>query len=383
VGVKALVLPTADHTFQIPGQPLLRTTQKFAVNDAHVYWQHPAIYGQRNTPMVNDPLHSIVQKVSRTALAGHPFMVSEVNEPFPNDYDAEHIPLLAAYAALQDWDGIFIYTFESKTAGAAPDVEDHFNISQHPAKVAQLPVGALIFLRGDVQAARQVVTRSYSAEEINEQIRMPTSAMPSFTPTYPAALPLRHATRIGCLDCKSAAAPAEDPAGPYASDTGEIVWRVRPQADGQPGTDGLVTIDTERTQALIGFAAANKVAVTNLAADISTPFAAITLSSLDGQPIRRAGRLLLTATAKVANTGAVWNPRRTLYARWGAAPTLIEPVTGWIQLKDLTGIIGLKVSPLDGASRPLAPVKARMLEYGWEFPIGETPATSYLIEVVR
>jgi hypothetical protein len=41
------------------------------------------------------------------------------------------------------------------------------------------------------------------------------------------------------------------------------------------------------------------------------------------------------------------------------------------------------VTPLDGASRPLEPVKARLLEYGWEFPIGEQPAVSYLIDVVR
>lgn len=388
LGVKALVLPTADHTLQIPGQPLLRTTSRFAVNDGHVYWQHPAIYGRRNTPMVDDPLHSILQKVSRTAVLDHPFTISELGEPFPNEYDAEQIPLIAAYAAFQDWDGIFFYTFEAKTPGAwTPYVEDHFNISEDPAKVAQLPVGAMIFLRGDVSAARQVVTRSYSRAQIDEQIRMPMSAMPAFTPGYPAALPLRHETRIACLDCAPKAAPPQDPAGPYVSDTGEITWRARP-ADGatlleRAGTDGLVSIDTEKSQALIGFIRANQVGVSNFTADIENPFAAITLSSLDGKPIRQSDHLLLTAAGKVANTGAVWNPRRTLYARWGTAPTLIEPIKGWIQLKDLTGIVDLRVTPLDGAARPLAPVKARLLEYGWEFPIGAEPAVSYLIDVIR
>lgn len=390
LGVKALVVATADHTLQIPGQPLLRTTQKFAINDGHVYWQHPAIYGLRNTPMVNDPLHSILQKVSRTALLNHPFTVSEVNEPFPNEYDSEQIPLLAAYAAFQDWDGIFFYTFESKTPGAwKPYVEDHFNMSENPTKMAQMPVGAMIFLRGDVHPAQQVVTRSYSTEQIDEQIRMPMSAMPAFTPGYPAALPLRHETRISCLDCAPTSAPPEDPAPPYVSDTGELVWRVRPRAHpgdhgaDHGGEDGLVSVDTERSQALIGFIPANNVGTTNFTADISNPFATITLSSLDGQPISKSDHLLLTATGKVANSGAVWNPRRTLYAKWGAAPTMIEPIKGWIQLKDLTGIVDLKVTPLDGAARPLEPVKARLLEYGWEFPIGQQPADSYLIDVVR
>lgn len=390
LGVKALVMPTADHTLQMPGQPLLRTTQKFAINDGHVYWQHPAIYGLRNTPMVDDPLHSILQKVSRTALLNHPFTVSEVNEPFPNEYDSEQVPLLAAYAALQDWDGIFFYTFESKTPGEwTPYVEDHFNISEHPTKIAQLPVGAMIFLRGDVHAAKEIVTRSYSTDQVYEQMRMPMSAMPAFTPGYPAALPLRHETRIACLDCAATSAPAEDPAPPYVSDTGEITWRVRPRehagdhgAD-HGGTDGLVSIDTDKTQALIGFIPANNVGTTNFSADISNPFATITLSSLDGKPISKSNHLLLTACGKVANSGAVWNPRRTLYAKWGTAPTMIEPIKGWIQLKDLTGIIDLKVTPLDGSSRPLQPVEARLLEYGWEFPIGTQAADSYLIDVVR
>ena len=50
-------------------------------------------------------------------MVGKPFTVSEVNEPFPSDYEAEMIPLLASYGAFQDWDGIFIYAFEPKLSG--------------------------------------------------------------------------------------------------------------------------------------------------------------------------------------------------------------------------------------------------------------------------
>jgi len=76
---------------------------------------HPAT-GRRagfeigNTPMVNDPRRSTVVQLSRSALAGQPYTVSEVNHPFPNAYACEGIPILAAYAALHDWDGVFWYT---------------------------------------------------------------------------------------------------------------------------------------------------------------------------------------------------------------------------------------------------------------------------------
>lgn len=378
LGVKANIIATADHTYFIPGQPLLRTTERYDINDAHVYWQHPAIYGLRNTPMVNDPAHSIIQKLSRTAVADHPFTVSEVNEPFPHEYDSEQIPILAAYASLQDWDGIFFYTWETKVKGEwQPVIGDHFDMTEHPTKVAQMPVGAMMFLRGDVAPAKQIVTRDYSTDQINAMIKMPPSALPAFTPGYPATLPLVHETRIGCLDCKPVAAAPVSDKGPIVSDTGQLSWRTH---DGQ---DGLVTIDTPRSQALIGFIKANGIGVTNLSADISNRFATITLSSLDGKPVGLSNRLLLTTTGKVQNTGSEWNERRTVYAKWGTAPTLIEPIKGWIELKDLIGAVDVTATPLDGSARPLGTIKGRLLETSWEIPIGDIPTTTYLITVAR
>ncbi|HKE29159.1 MAG TPA: hypothetical protein VKB88_42705 [Bryobacteraceae bacterium] len=46
-------------------------------------------------------------RVSRSAMAGKPLMVSEHNHPFPNDYISEGIPLLEAYGSFQDWAAIF------------------------------------------------------------------------------------------------------------------------------------------------------------------------------------------------------------------------------------------------------------------------------------
>lgn len=378
VGVKAPIIATADHSYFIPGEPLLETTQHFDIVDAHVYWQHPALFGKRDTPMVNDPDGSILQRLSRTAMLGKPFTVSEVNEPFPHDYDAEQIPILAAYAALQDWDGVFFYSFETKLAGQWKGmIGDHFDMAEHPTKIAELPVGAMIFLRGDVAPARKIVTRSYSRDQVLEMMRMPMSAMPSFTPGYPARLPLVHETRIKCLDCTPVAAKAPPETMPIVSDTGQIKWSV------DHGKDGVVTIDTRRSQAIVGFIRQTHARTTNLTADISTPFAAITLSSLDGKPIDHSNEMLLTTTARVKNTGMVWNSRHSVTSKWGTAPTLIEPVTGWLQFRDLVGVVGITATPLDGAARPMTPINARLLENGWELPIGTPATTTYLIRVYR
>jgi hypothetical protein len=61
----------------------------------------------------------------------------------------------------------------------------------------------------------------------------------------------------------------------------------------------------------------------------------------------------------------------------------IKAIRGWMLLKNIEGAVGLIVSPLDGASRPLAEIHGRLLESGWEFEIGGIPATSCMIKVIR
>lgn len=380
LGVKSLVLGNADHTYWIPSQPMLRANSLLDFVDGHVYWQHPAIWGKRNTPMVDDPLHATVIKLSRAPLLGRAYTVSEVNHPNPNEYGAEMIPILAAYAAFQDWDGIYFYTFEPKVGSDYQRyVADEFDITLDPVKMSQMPVGALIFSRADVRPATKVVTRSYSAEQVNEAMRLPESARPYFTPGYPVSTALRHGARIESLTGAPTGKFGQDLPPPYLSDTGELAWHL------ESGKHGLVTVDSPRTQALVGFVKENADhTTTHLAAELKSEFAVITLSSLSDEPIQRANRLLLTACARWQNTGAKWNDRHTLWTDMGREPTTIEPVEGWLMLRELDGAVAVKATALDGAEKPLGePIMARRLEDGWEIPLGKPATTHYLIEVVR
>ena len=404
LGVKSLVTGTADHTYWIPGLPLLRSTSQLDIVDAHVYWQHPAIYGARNTPMANDPLHSAVVKLTRSAFAGKPFTVSEVNEPNPNEYAGEMIPLLAAYGAFQDWDGVFFYTFEPKIAGWQHFVTDPFDITLDPVKMVQMEAGALLFLRPDVKPAVKTELRSYSVQQINESIRLPESERPYFTPGFPLSLALRHGSRVQCLDCEPTATFTTRETNRIVSDTRELAWQVsggasrwgeatdepargdaRPTETNQTRDNrGLVTIDTDRTQGLIGFVKANGRGTSQLSADVKNDFCAITVSSLDGQPLSRSATMLLTACSRWQNHGAKWNERHTLWTDYGKGPTLIQPVTGWVTLHEIEGAVGMQLIPLDGAARPMGePLRGRRLEDGWEIPLGNPATTWYLVKVIR
>ncbi len=380
LGVQSLVIGNADHTYWIPNLPMMRANSLLDYIDGHVYWQHPAIWGKRNTPMVDDPLHSTIVKLSRSPFLDRPFTVSEVNHPNPNEYAAEMIPILASYAAFQDWDGIYFYTFEPKVGAEWQHyVADEFDITLDPVKMTQMSVGALIFCRADVQPAKEIVARTYSAEQVNESARLPESERPYFTPGFPLSTALRHGSRIRSLTGPPTAKFAPDPAPPYVTDTGEIAWHV------DPVKHGLVTIDTPRAQALVGFVRDNSQMTTrHLAAEVKNDFAVITLSSLSAEPIQRANRLLLTACSRWQNTGSQWNDRHTLWDKWGHGPTLIEPVTGWLVLRELDGAVAVLLTPLDGASQPIGqPIGGRRLEDGWEIPLGNPATTHYLIQVVR
>jgi hypothetical protein len=379
LGSKSLVIATADHSHSNSGYPILRAMSSTDVIDGHDYWEHPGVYS-RKSPMVNDPFNSTVVELSRSAIADKPYTVSEVNNPFPNDYDSEGIPILAAYGALQDWDAIMWYTFEPKLDPAwKPYVGDAFDIGLDPAKMPELAAGALLFLRGDVEKARTVVDRSYTADQVFDTMILPTGDRPYFTAGFPLYLPLEHEMRISSLDGPAtqtfpkAAAP-----DPIVSDTQQLAWYTSAQQN------GLVTVDTPRTQALIGFVRANGKAVSNLAAEVENGFCTIELSSLDAKPIARASKMLLVAAGRVENTGQEWNTAGTDVRTWGESPSLIEQVKGSVTLRGLQGARSVSLQAIDGAGQPAgAAVNAIRAGDGWTIPLGETVTTWYEITVKR
>lgn len=378
LGVKAPVLGTSDHNHGMSGYPLLSSTARLDVVDGHTYWQHPSYivdpatgrntgFHIRNTPMVDDPLHSSVVELSRSAVAGKPYIVSEVNHPFPAEHAAEGVPVLTAYAAFQDWDGIFWYTFEHAAPEAwLPRQAGHFDFRADPVKMAQVAAGAFVFLRGDVQAARRTILRGYTREQVLDSLRMPYRERPYFTFGFPLHLPLEHALRIASFE---KAQTVEEPATiPDAtrSDTGELTWYPKP---------GVVAVDTARAQMLVGFVAGRKAETTYLSATIDNPFAALQLISLDGRPVASARSLLLTTGARTANSGMEWDAGRTTLTNWGGEPTVIEPVTGVVTLKGRKAKAVRVIAP--GA--PQTP--ARKTTAGWEIQIGGTVTPWYRLEI--
>lgn len=244
--------------------------------------------------------------------------------------------------------------------------------------MTEMATGALMFLRGDVRAARQTIERSYSRQQVMDSRRLPRTEQPYFTPGFPLSLPLEHGVRIRSLDGRPAGRSAASDANPIISDTKELSWYT------SPAKTGLVTVDTDRTQALIGFIRQNGKAVRNLSAEIGNNFAAIVLSSLDAMPLARSGRMLLTTGSRVSNTGLKWNDARTRAASQGESPSLVEPVSGAVILRGLEGAVSVSATALDGSGHAIGDaIQARKTAGGWSFPIGDPVTTWYAVTVKR
>lgn len=361
IGVRQPILGTSDHNHGWHGALHVENNTELDAIDGHCYWQHPrygsggysrADWSITNTPMVDAPDHSAPSQLSRSRVLGMPYIVSEVNEPFPNDHAAEFLPILTAYALLQDWDGIFLYCFGAGMRGSWQNdwLAPFFPMHNDPVKMPQSAISALLFLRGDVHAAQQMVSLHLPHDWMLDELRGqgPTDRHPYLLPWIPGRLALVHQTAIADFQAE---VPQPDvnaltlPGGQIVSDTGELVW-----LDGADG--GAVLVDTPCFQAIVG--RAGSYSVTNLILDLEMPFAAVQVASLDGRPVTDSAKLLLVAGARVANTGMRWKDaaRHTLGEAWGSAPTRIEPVRGVVTLRGLASAQSVTLQPLDPVGQP-------------------------------
>lgn len=290
--------------------------------DAHAYWEHPRFprrsWDQRdwnipNTPMVRVPGNDALTRLAWYRVWERPFTVSEYNHPAPNDYQVECLPLFGAIAALQGWDGIYVYSYQHG-AGSwdAGRIQRFFDINGNPAKLALLPAAALLFRRGDVLPARGRRTLSEAGGAATR------------------ALAIRH--RVGALLSEEAAAnrvPASAP-GDHESDSGEVRWLASDPARAR------LLVDSRRTQLAAGFIGGDEVRLSAMrlrARSASREFGVVAASSLDTEPLSRSRRILVTTIARAENEGMEWNADRTSVGdRWGAAPSVVEIVPGELRL---------------------------------------------------
>lgn len=354
--VQAPVIDTQGSYGGIGG--LWRESQMDFV-DNHAYWQHPRFPGRpwdgnnwliENTAMTAAPGRDVLTGLALMRVAGKAYTISEYNHPAPNDYRAECMPMSCAFAALQDWDGIYEFDFgNTPTDWSSAKINGYFQMVSDPAKLAWMPIAANLLVRGDVQPAKGEV-----------RLRVPKSQMVALLAEFRSSVDgiwqkaglsrkaaIMKRTAVEWTDGKEleAAKLTVPEQGPVVSDTGELSW----QADkDQPD---IFRVDTPKTKVVLGHVAGTMVKIGDISFQVgatSNGWAAVGLTSMDNLPLGQSKRMLLVAMSKVENQNMQWSTdRKTVGNKWGTGPTIAEQVKVDLTMPGRK----LQVFPLDGSGK--------------------------------
>nr|MDQ3623966.1 hypothetical protein [Verrucomicrobiota bacterium] len=285
----------------------------------------------------------------------------EYNHAAPNTFSAEAFPLICAYAAQQDWDGVFAFAYSHRTDDWDKRYfPSFFDIDQHPLKMATLPASIGLFVRGDVRPAKGENVRRFTVESAIEAARAKGPRIDAELEKGERTLTYSHrvGVRLAAEADRAIFTHLEWFASRFPSDTGELEWDMG---------ERVVTVNAPRSKAVIGSLKRRQFdlgGVQITAGETRQDWAVIQLTVLDGADFANAKRLLVTATGYTENTGMKWNAEKSSVGReWGRAPSLVEGVAAKITLPTKTR---LKAWALDdrGQRRAELPVQEGAIEIG-------------------
>jgi hypothetical protein len=270
--------------------------------------------------------------------------------PYPK-VDRFTAPLyVAAISALQGWDAPMIYNYSQRTFGK-PSRQGTWSTFSDVAITGMMPAAALLYRQGHVADAAKSYCIMLGKQELYMESSHPKNMASLRTLVEQSKI------TIGLPDTKeldwdiqtkvgAATKVVSDtdrdfiPAGRnfVRSDTGELTrnW-----------VKGYQIIDTDKTQAVHGWIGGENLRLKQTSFDITTPKAAVAVSSLDGEAIGKSRKILISTVAR-----AVPSPG-------GKMPMLSEPVKGRILIE---GPRGLKLMPLAGDGRRLPVLKVKYTE---------------------
>jgi len=333
--------------------------------DAHSYWDHPRFPRRQwdgkdwlidNKPMVDEPARATLWGLAANRVAGKPFTVTEYNHSAPNDWQAECVPMIAAYAALQDWDGVFLFAYSHNDDFRKDKISSFFDFEGNALKMPSLAAGARVFVGGAMGPLAEARTVDGDYE------KMLRSMPECYHDTWRYVREHLGLSWQQMLDARFAHSLDGRKMSPGTGNAA-VRWEAK---QGTAGTGRFVAFD-RGAAVFVGFAAgrmpidAGPLRIEKL----ETPFATIMLVAADPkQTIENADRLLLIATARGQNTDMQWDAqRRSVSDKWGKAPQRIEVVRATLTLAGEGELQCFALDP-SGARGKAVPVRDGKVQLG-------------------
>jgi hypothetical protein len=299
--------------------------------DTHRYWDHPQFgYGSQtvfeDVSLLKLPKTSLPAYLGSYRVANKPFVISEWNACYPNEWRQEAPIFMAAYGSLHDWDAMVQFSYGGTTW--PKEMQDNFNINEWPNVFSMVPASSLAFCRGDIAPAKNTFEETLSDRDVfgpifEDQIIFNSPYLPLISRTQKRYVSNQSDKKAADFEAVLAQ-NLNEKKQTLTSDTKQLSWDFG---------KGIFKIDSPRTQAIVGFIQNQNQKTKYLAAYVNNQHASVVLTSLQGASIPYSKRLLLSVSGRVENTNQKFNSSKTMLESVGNGPVLIEPVTGQITLR--------------------------------------------------
>ncbi len=366
LGVDAPIIGSQPYYGGLSG--VFRDSQMDVV-DQHSYWAHPSLmsgdWGSAtvsNKSMVADPKRNLFRLFAAHRVEGKPYTITEFNECPPNEFRAEALPMLASYAAWQDWDALVLFDYNDKnTRWDDPSLSGFFRMQNDPAMLTMFPIAANIFLRGDlkpspVTSVMQIPLKDYPslAAQYHENGSSPRTLREDQGYGAGQVLSSRWSLKFGTTPQLSVV----DDSLFFDESTFPVKWKSLTSAT------GLYAVNTAASKIIIAdfdHAPSQPVSVPGfqiLPGETQNNFVAATLTAMDNQPIRTSSKVLLTLAGNFTNTDFTWNPNYSVQY-WGHAPQLAEGIPASVQIATDKTAVTVYALDATGARKGIVPSQLR------------------------
>ncbi len=361
--------------------------------DMHAYWQHPSFPGVAwdsknwnigNTPMLNDTKGGTLAELAPYRVEGKPFVVSEYNHPAPNDYASETVPTILSYAAMQDWDGVFLFSWNSDGNNWNPGkIRGFFDLDSDPNKTVFIPLMARAFLSGALSPAPSQTTLTVPQSALVD-LATQTQGVGvdgSFWDNVPSAWRSRGLgltdilnSRVGMRPLPGRVALQLARVGPRDARTGNPSFNW-----GFVGGKGRLIVDSPSVKALVGGVAGNFWPLGVLSVEnpsSSNGWMSLVVVARDGKPLEKSNSIILGVLNRAENTGMTWNADRTSVGdSWGGGPTVLETPAATLDLQTASPRVG--IWRLDATGKRTLPVAATLQNGHLRFSIAPSDQTPW------
>lgn len=293
--------------------------------------------------------------VAMKQVESRPFSITEWTQSAPNQWKAECAPILGFYGmGLHGWDASFHFIQSGTRIGDGwPGMSSY--TTDTPAYLGQFPALAFALYRGHVKESPVIAARRLSVADLftgRDALKQDATkgGYDVKTMIVEGGTPLE-AFAIGRVTVDFAGGKTEqvdfakywNPAGKtIRSTTDELVWDYGRQ---------VITVQTPKTQAVIGRTGAGAFVLPGVEVSFKTPFVSTIFTPLDDQPLAQSQRILITALAQDKQTGTRYSADGAKLEATGTAPLLLEPVQATIKL---AGPKPVSVTPCDHYGVPIA-----------------------------